>query len=297
VPVPDRRRRAALILAVLLAGGAVACASAGGGRVQGDLDAIQQQLWKMQKDNAALLDQVTALQNLPAPAAGDDTAIAETRRRLEAIERDLRAVQARSEEVDLRLAALIAEMRATREAIETLRRQAAAAAPPPGVYVAPSAGPGGNPPATTPPYPPPAGLPAPAGAAALTPGVPEDLYQQAYTDFSRGNFALALQEAQELLDRHPGHPRTGDALYLIGEIHFGQQQYPQAVAAFDALLKSPAAGDRLPAAHLKKGLALLELNRTADAVIQLQHVVTAYPRSEEARVARERLQALGLKER
>ena len=293
MPVPDRRRRAALILAILLAGGAAACASAGGGRVQGDLDAIQQQLWKMQKDNALLLDQVTALQNLPAPA-GDDTAIAETRRRLEAIERDLRAVQARSEEVDLRLAALIAEMRATREVIETMRRQAAAAAPPPGVsYVAPSAGPGGTPPAITPP----AVLPAPAGAAGLTPGVPEDLYQQAYTDFSRGNFALALQEAQELLDRHPGHPRTGDALYLIGEIHFGQQQYPQAVAAFDALLKSPAAGDRLPAAHLKKGLALLELNRTADAVIQLQHVVTAYPRSEEARVARERLQALGLKER
>jgi outer membrane protein assembly factor BamD (BamD/ComL family) len=46
-----------------------------------------------------------------------------------------------------------------------------------------------------------------------------------------------------------------------------------------------------------KGLALLEMNRTADAVIQFQHVVTAYPKSEEARVARERLRALGLRER
>ncbi len=39
------------------------------------------------------------------------------------------------------------------------------------------------------------------------------------------------------------------------------------------------------------------MNRTADAVIQLQHVVTAFPKSDEARIARERLKALGLRER
>ncbi len=237
----------------------------------------------MQKDNAALLDQVTALQNAPAPASGPDPAIQETPLRIEMIERDLRALRARSEELDLRLGAMIAELRATRDAIETIRRQTTAAPigvlPPAG---APTAGP-------TP------GIPA-TGLATGTGGA-EDLYQQAYADSNHGNTALALQELQELLDRYPEHPRVEDARYLIGEIHFNQQQYAQAVAAFDVLLKSSPGGDRLPAAHLKKGLALLELNRTADAVIQLQHLVTAYPRTEEARVARERLQALGLKER
>jgi len=139
----DRRRRAALILAILLASGAGACASTGGSQVQGDLEAIQQQLWKMQKDNAALLDQVTALQNAPVPVSATDPASQETRLRIETIERDLRAMRARSEELDLRLGAVIAELRATREAIETVRRQTAAA-PPPGTvsYPAPAGGPG-----------------------------------------------------------------------------------------------------------------------------------------------------------
>ncbi len=80
-------------------------------------------------------------------------------------------------------------------------------------------------------------------------------------------------------------------------MYFSQQKYPEAIGAYDRLLKDHAAGERAASAYLKKGLALLEMNRTADAVIQLQHVVTAYPKSEEARIARERLRALGLKER
>jgi tol-pal system protein YbgF len=280
----------------------VACATAGASKVQGDLDAIQQQLWKMQKDNAALLDQLTALRAQPVPAGGGAGAATETRLRIEAVERDLRAMQARSEEVDLRLAALIADLRSTREAVETLRRQAAVPAAGSTVVVPAAAGPAGGSPVGTedaaayPAQIPPA-VGGPSGPVTTPAGAGEELYRQARADFDQGNYALALQETQEFLDRYPDHPRIGEALYLVGEIHLGQRQYSQAVAAYDVLLKSPAAGDRIPAGHYKKGLALLELNRTADAVIQLQHVVTAYPRTEEARMARERLQALGLKER
>jgi TolA-binding protein len=78
---------------------------------------------------------------------------------------------------------------------------------------------------------------------------------------------------------------------------YAQEKYPEAVGAFEEVIQRYGSGDKVPAAYLKKGLALLEMNRTADAVIQLQHVVTAYPRTEEARVARERLRALGLRER
>ncbi|HYS78878.1 MAG TPA: tetratricopeptide repeat protein, partial [Candidatus Dormibacteraeota bacterium] len=96
---------------------------------------------------------------------------------------------------------------------------------------------------------------------------------------------------------HPGDDLADDAEFLAGEVYFSQQRYPEAVAAYDRLLKEHPAGDKAAAAYLKKGLALLEMNRTADAVIQLQHVVTAFPKSDEARIARERLKALGLRER
>ncbi|HXH27960.1 MAG TPA: tol-pal system protein YbgF, partial [Candidatus Polarisedimenticolia bacterium] len=106
-----------------------------------------------------------------------------------------------------------------------------------------------------------------------------------------------LQELQEFVQRNPASEQADDAQYLIGEVYFSQEQYEQAVQAFDQVVQNYPQGDKVPAAFLKKGLALLEMNRTADAVIQLQHVITAYPRSEEARVARARLQDLGLRER
>ncbi len=62
-------------------------------------------------------------------------------------------------------------------------------------------------------------------------------------------------------------------------------------------MKDYPGGEKAGPAYLKKGLALLELNRTADAVIQLNHVITAYPQSEEARIARDRLEGLGLSAR
>jgi tol-pal system protein YbgF len=136
-------------------------------------------------------------------------------------------------------------------------------------------------------------------AAAPVPGtaIGVDLYRLGYGDFSKGNFDLALAELQDFVRLNPSDDLADDAQYLIGEIYFSQQKYPEAVAAYDRLLAEHAGGDKAAAAYLKKGLALLETNRTADAVIQLQHVVSAYPKSEEARIARERLQALGLRER
>ena len=121
--------------------------------------------------------------------------------------------------------------------------------------------------------------------------------RQAYADYARGNADRALQELEDFIRLHPGDDLADDAEFMVGEVYFSQQKYQEAVAAYDRLLKEHAAGDKAASAYLKKGLALLEMNRTADAVIQLQHVVTAFPKSDEARIARERLKALGLRER
>jgi tol-pal system protein YbgF len=262
----------------------MACATGGGSQVQVDLDAIQQQLWKIQKENAALVDQIGALRAArpetpvlaPAPEA------AASRLRLEALERDVQAVRARLEENDMRLGALVQDLRSTRDALEALVRTlpAPGSQGPPGTDTGLAAG-----------VPPPA-----AGASPSSVGL-EDLYRQGYADYTKGNYSLALQELGEYIRRYPASDQADDAQYLIGEVHFSQRQYPEAIAAFDRVIQSHAGGDRAVSAYFKKGLTLLEMNRTADAVIQLQHVVTAYPKTEEARMARDRLRALGLTER
>lgn len=279
------RSAAAHLSAVLTAAG-LGCATPGVTQLQGDLDNIQQQLWKIQKDNVALVEQLTQLRD--SQAGGRNTEAApDLRLRLEALERDLQTLRARSEEAEQRLSGMVQDLRTTRQALDALARTLPAPGTGPSMA---SNVPAGDRPAT-------GGAPEAVAPAAPGYGAPQDLFRQASANFTSGSYALAIQELTDLVRRYPASDVADDARYLIGEAYFNQQKYPEAISAFDQLLQSHAGGVRAAPAYLKKGLALLELNRTADAVIQLQHVVTAYPRSEEARIARERLRALGLKER
>ena len=54
-----------------------------------------------------------------------------------------------------------------------------------------------------------------------------------------------------------------------------------------------AQSDKASSAHLRKGLAHLELGEKAQAIVQLQFVVHEYPTSDEAKSARQRLRSLG----
>jgi cob(I)alamin adenosyltransferase len=92
---------AGLAAAVFVA--ACGCATAGSAQVQTDLEAIQNQLWKIQKDNATMLAQIDALRAAPVAGTGLP-ALAEMRVRLEAVEGELRAF-VRGDESDGRLSA------------------------------------------------------------------------------------------------------------------------------------------------------------------------------------------------
>jgi tol-pal system protein YbgF len=272
-----RRELTVPILAAVILSALAGCATgSGGSELQADLDALQQQVWKLEKDNAALSQKLAGAASAPTTP---DAAQAEIRARLDSLQHDLQALKTRSDETDQRLAAMNETLRATRQALEAL---AASRAVLEGAPVPPAAAPLAQ-------APPPA--PAAQGAAGV------ELYRLGYGDYAKGNYDQALAELQEFVRNNPQDDLADDAQYLIGEVNFSQQKYQDAVAAYDRLIADYPAGDKAAAAYLKKGLALLEMNRTADAVIQLQHVISAYPKSEEARLARERLRALGLRER
>jgi TolA-binding protein len=80
----------------------------------------------------------------------------------------------------------------------------------------------------------------------------------------------------------------------VGESHFAQKKYPEAIADFEQLLKQWPASDKAAAALLKKGYAMLELGQKPEGIVQLQYVIHEFPTSEEARLARARLKTLGV---
>jgi TolA-binding protein len=135
---------------------------------------------------------------------------------------------------------------------------------------------------------------------------PQDIYQAAYLDFSKGSYQLAIAGFREFLRRFPEQPLAGAAQYWIGEAHFaiarghtnaGQAQpatenYEQAVQEFRKVIANYPRSDKAPASLYKEALVLLELRQPAAAQQRLQYLVDTFPQAEESALARERLAAL-----
>lgn len=126
----------------------------------------------------------------------------------------------------------------------------------------------------------------PTGAATPLPG---ELFSQAYADYTRGQYDLAIQEFREYLKRFPSAERSADAQYWVGVCLSGKQKFAEAIEALDALLQNYPSSDKLPDAHVKKGGALERLGRRRDALTEYRYVVEHFPNSPAAKIARDKL--------
>jgi tol-pal system protein YbgF len=136
----------------------------------------------------------------------------------------------------------------------------------------------------------PAPAPSPVPVAPTgPPPAPRELYSQAYADYARGNYDLAMQGFAEYLRAYPGTDFADNAQYWIGECLYGKKMYAESIEAWNTLLKDFPSSDKLPDARVKKGMALERLGRKSQALVEYRYVVDRYPTSQAARIARERL--------
>jgi tol-pal system protein YbgF len=135
--------------------------------------------------------------------------------------------------------------------------------------------------------------PGPGGAGTRGGITPADLFAQATADYQRGRYDLARQGFEDYAEKFPRTDLSDDALYWAGECWSAQKKPREAIAEFDKLFRAYPQSDKAPAAHLKKGIAHLELGEKAQAMVELNFVVNQFPGSDEAKSARQRLKALG----
>ncbi|HET7451516.1 MAG TPA: tol-pal system protein YbgF [Thermoanaerobaculia bacterium] len=218
---------------------------------------------EVQKLNASVSQQTTDLLKSNA-----DTGV-----KLDELSRQIEALQAKLDDTNRRLAELSQQIAASPGSL--------GAPPGAGAAMSPSVG------APRPNAPPPGG----AGPS------PQQLYDTAYGDYTKGRYELAISGFQEYIDRYPTTDLSDNAQYWVGESHFSERKFDAAIADFDALLKRWPKSDKAAAALLKKGLALQELGRRPEAAVALQYVIHEYPGSDEARLAKQRLTALGVESR
>lgn len=118
---------------------------------------------------------------------------------------------------------------------------------------------------------------------------PETAYQAAYSDFSAGRYSLAKEAFTEYLRRFPETEVSDNAQYWIGECAYVVGDFAGAIDAFQKVVQSYPKGDKVAAALLKTGISFARLRNMDEAKKYYRIVIQRFPKSDEARLARERL--------
>ena len=119
-----------------------------------------------------------------------------------------------------------------------------------------------------------------------------DLYKDAYETFYRGDLEGARRKFEAFLKQYPNTELSDNAQFWIGETYYLKKDYEKAILEYEkAIVKYPE-GDKIPAAMFKQALSFLELNDKTNARNLLKRVIEKYPRSDQAEMAKKRLEAI-----
>lgn len=207
---------------------------------------------------------------------------------------DVMDLTAANEELKARLAAVEAELKIQTELLRGLKAESASdlgalrerieefderSATPPPQSSRPAA--------------PPEGRAAAAESVAAGGGPdPRAQYDAAYLALLKGNYDLAIAAFGEFVEKNPDSDLADNAQYWIGESHFARDEIGPAVDAFAAVESRWPNGDKVPGALLKIAACHEKEGNTAGARRTYEDLVARFPRSEEARLAKEKMARL-----
>jgi len=137
----------------------------------------------------------------------------------------------------------------------------------------------------------------PQGGAAPAPVAPplKETFQAGVRDYNAAHYDVATSEFGDVLHYYPMDDLAGSAQFYLGEIAYHQENYAEAVKAYNAVLEGFAGSSKAPAAQLKKGLALLQLGKKDAGVHELRQLIQRHPQTPEADQARKKLNGLGVR--
>jgi tol-pal system protein YbgF len=125
----------------------------------------------------------------------------------------------------------------------------------------------------------------------------ETVYGDSFAALKAGRYEEAIRGFQVYLTKYPDGPRADNASYWLGEAQYVQKDYEAALKSFQTVLDrvpdSRKGGDAL----LKVGFCQYELKAFRNARETLERVERAYPGTDAARLAAERLARMDVERR
>lgn len=117
-------------------------------------------------------------------------------------------------------------------------------------------------------------------------------FEAALAVFRRGDFPAAQNAFTEFLRRFPQSGYRTSALFWLGNAQYATRNYQGAIGNFRALLAQAPDHPRAPEAVLSIANCQIELKDNAGARRTLEDLMKAYPQSEAAAAAKDRLSRL-----
>jgi TolA-binding protein len=195
-------------------------------------------------------------------------------------------VQSLNDSVD-ELKSRIAKLDKSIQDLQAQLQNVQSGAPPAGAAPGPESG---NPPGNA------GGPPVANGGPATGPTPPlRETFQAGLRDYNAAKYSVATGEFQDVVHYYPMDDLAGSAQFYLGEIAYRQQNFPEAVKAYNAVLEGFSGNSKAPAAQLHKGLALLQLNKKDAGVRELRLLIQRHPQTPEATQARTKLNAMGVR--
>jgi TolA-binding protein len=118
----------------------------------------------------------------------------------------------------------------------------------------------------------------PLGGGATTgtdltpPTSPNDAFDQAMGFYMTSQYDLAIKAFKEYLQQFPTAPNACKAQYQLGETHFAQNKFAEAVADYDVVIKQYKGTDCEPDAYFRQGKAYEQLKQPQKAVLNYEYI-------------------------
>jgi tol-pal system protein YbgF len=123
----------------------------------------------------------------------------------------------------------------------------------------------------------------------------QETFQAGLRDYNAAKYQIAADEFTDVLRYYPLDDLAGTAQFYLGEIAYRQQDYAGAIKAYNAVLEGFSGSQKAPAAQLRKGLALLQINKKDAGIHELRQLIQRHPQTPEASQARTKLNSMGVK--
>ena len=119
-----------------------------------------------------------------------------------------------------------------------------------------------------------------------------ELYREAFETYQRGDMEGARKKFEAFLKQYPNTDLSDNAQFWIGETYYGKKDFERAILEYEKVMAKYPEGDKVPAAILKQAFSFLELGDKTNGKSLLRRVIERYPHSEQAEIAKKRLETI-----